>query len=74
MFPLFGIWKLHEKNSEYCQQMSSCANITDLFFCVLCLGLYPTDLHVPAAAWSVLLPQEENPPQRPKAPEPAHQR
>lgn len=32
------------------------------------------DLHVPAAAWSVLLPQEENPPQRPKASEPAHQR
>lgn len=34
----------------------------------------PSDLHVPAAAWSVLLSQEENPPQRPKASEPAHQR
>lgn len=38
------------------------------------LPLSPSDLHVSAATWSVLLSQEENPPQRPQAPEPAHQR
>lgn len=38
----------------------------------LIFGHFPTDLHVSAAAWSVLLPQEKNSSQRPKASELAH--
>lgn len=34
----------------------------------------PADLHVPVAARFGLLSQKENPPQRPEASEPAHQR
>lgn len=44
-----------------------CCTRNQLFFLL-------SDFHVPAPAWSLLLSQEEDPPPRPEASEPADQR